>query len=643
MKVVIIGGGLAGFSLGVLLQSRGIPFVVCERDPIGFTRGLAFLVHEDAIALVEEFLPKFPKPKFPGNIVNDLVLQYSSGKEIAHKKLGSWHGMKRSDLVDFIKNYIDSNFIKYERVFSHFLYEGEKVIAAVFKNGDIEYGDVFVGADGAKSAVRHALFGETHYTPVEVKEIVGVFKSKESSANTPHLFRKYICKNRSMAFGIIPIASHEWVWFMQYHTVLQGNYSDSPEDIKAFVLESLKDFPEELNTLISQHDFTKSFVWHGTDFDMLPSFHKNNVVLIGDAAHLALPFTSAGTTNAFLDAISIAKYLVPDANLEEVFSAYYQLRAPIVNKHLEFGRNSKVNFLSRKMDDENLHIPLIKDTGSTRVTAALSQKIKLIYFTDPICSTCWIIQPQFRKLMLEYGANLDFEYRMGGLLPSWEEYNKGKIKNAKDAAAYWSELALEKRMPIFSDVWEVNPINSSFPPSLAMKAAQLQDKNKAALFLRRISEMVFFERVNISEQARFLEAAEQCDLNVPLLLKQMNKEAQTAFELDLQFAKEKDIQVLPTFIFYIDDETKIRLKSYQNYEDLERALTTLVPGVVKNIYAKEPRALFATFPSLTTYEVVYLTDWPEEKVLAALNELRSYNIIKVQVHKGQMLWTRNTI
>src|SRR5690606_2630915 len=51
-----------------------------------------------------------------------------------------------------------------------------------------------------------------------------------------------------------------------------------------------------------------------------------------------------------------------------------------------------------------------------------TKPLKVIYFTDPICSSCWGIEPQLRKLKLEYGGSVDIDYRMGGLLPDWS-YN----------------------------------------------------------------------------------------------------------------------------------------------------------------------------------------------------------------------------
>ena len=48
--------------------------------------------------------------------------------------------------------------------------------------------------------------------------------------------------------------------------------------------------------------------------------------------------------------------------------------------------------------------------------AADKGKIRLLYFTDPICSSCWGIEPQLRKLKQEYGEYINIDYRMCGLL-----------------------------------------------------------------------------------------------------------------------------------------------------------------------------------------------------------------------------------
>jgi len=63
------------------------------------------------------------------------------------------------------------------------LYDNNKATAAVFQNGDIEYGDIFVGSDGANSVVRQSLFGNVPFSKITVKEIVGVVKYPSIAKN----------------------------------------------------------------------------------------------------------------------------------------------------------------------------------------------------------------------------------------------------------------------------------------------------------------------------------------------------------------------------------------------------------------------------------------------------------------------------
>ena len=134
--------------------------------------------------------------------------------------------------------------------------------------------------------------------------------------------------------------------------------------------------------------------------------------------------------------------------------------------------------------------------------------IQIIYYTDPICSSCWAIEPQLRKLKLEYGDQLEVIYKMGGLLPDWS-YNSGGISKPSDVAHHWDEVSIYYDMPIDGDVWLEDPLPSSYPPSIAFKAAQMQNEDKAILFLREIREMVFLEKKNITKWEHIALAAKK--------------------------------------------------------------------------------------------------------------------------------------
>ncbi|OYU97172.1 MAG: hypothetical protein CFE21_02460 [Bacteroidetes bacterium B1(2017)] len=643
MKVVIIGGGIAGYSLAILLQKKGIDFALFEKENKKTDKGLAFLIHEDAVAILRELLGTDETDDFPGWLVNEINLKWHTNEDIKTDGMGNWSCMKRSMLVSKLKDQIPEDKIFFEHSFSHFKYEDGKAISVEFKNGNRVFGDVFVGADGAKSAVRKELFGEVDYTKVEVKELVGLVSMEQWVKEKPQTFTKYISSKESLTFGVIPANENLVVWFMQYPIEMQMGFSDSPDSLKEFCKEVLHDFPEPVHQIIELNKFENSFVWYGTDFETLKSFHKSNVVLIGDAAHMALPFTSAGTTNALIDAAIIADTLFPTSNVEQVFKAYYSLRAPMVSMHLEFGRTCKNNFLNRDFSSKAIPIPLIKESGTTIVSNVGKPKVKILYFTDPICSTCWMIQPQIRKLLLLYGSSIDLKYHMGGLLPSWETYTKGRIKKPDDAASYWKELAETNTMPIFSDVWENDPLQSSYPPSIAIKAAQFQDKAKASLFLRHLNELVFFESKNISDTKVIMDAAEFVGLNVSKLIQDMESEGENAFNLDLELAKEYKLKSLPTFVFSIAGKEPIILSSYQEFEAFESALLTLLPSAQKHCFSKEIEDLFLNYFSYTQYELAYLSSLSETDLQSQLNKLLASGFMKEIKHGGQILYRKTNV
>jgi predicted DsbA family dithiol-disulfide isomerase len=64
--------------------------------------------------------------------------------------------------------------------------------------------------------------------------------------------------------------------------------------------------------------------------------------------------------------------------------------------------------------------------------------LKLVYYTGPICSSCWLAEPYLNKLLLEYGEFLEIEVRMGGLLESWEFYKPSNSSLHKEL--YISEM-----------------------------------------------------------------------------------------------------------------------------------------------------------------------------------------------------------
>jgi putative protein-disulfide isomerase len=266
------------------------------------------------------------------------------------------------------------------------------------------------------------------------------------------------------------------------------------------------------------------------------------------------------------------------------------------------------------------------------------KKVKIIYFTDPICSSCWGIEPQLRKLKLEYGQHIEIEYRMGGLLPDWS-YNSGGISKPADVAHHWDEASAHYDMPIDGDIWLEDPLHSSYPASIAFKAAQLQDSDKANSFLREIREMLFLRKLNIAKWEHLAAAAQTVGLDVQRLEKDFNGEAKGLFRQDLELGSQLGVRGFPTMFFA--DEKGLLEKVYgtKPYATYEATLRKQLPNAVKTKIDTDWKKLFAKFDTLTAREFSELSQTPRADAEEFLRGLVATGRLKELQTKNGSLWS----
>ena len=302
-----------------------------------------------------------------------------------------------------------------------------------------------------------------------------------------------------------------------------------------------------------------------------------------------------------------------------------------------------INCQSKQTKNMNNNNPLICDpiegvcgvpdsANATNIKATTIEKpkeektIKVIYFTDPICSSCWGIEPQLRKLKLEYGSSIEIEYRMGGLLPDWS-YNKGGISKPSDVASHWDEVSPYYDMPIDGDVWLEDPLHSSFPPSIAFKAAEIQDKHKALLFLREIRELVFLHKKNITKWEILELAAKKVGLDVIKLKADYEGNANLLFEEDLKLSKSYGVQGFPTMFFIDNNANKEVVYGSKPYAFYEIAVLKLHESATKNQYPKDWESLFTKYNTLTAKEF---------SELSGINRIDSENLLNEITNTGKL-------
>lgn len=288
-------------------------------------------------------------------------------------------------------------------------------------------------------------------------------------------------------------------------------------------------------------------------------------------------------------------------------------------------------------------IPTNKTSSTDSNSVKANKKpVRIIYFTDPICSSCWGIEPQLRKLKLEYGNSVEIEYRMGGLLKDWS-YNSGGISKPSDVARHWDEVSVYYDMPIDGNVWLEDPLPSSYPPSIAFKAAQIQDNEKAILFLREIREMVFLRKMNITKWEYLEFAGKKVGLDIVKFKIDYEGKAKDLFEEDLKMGRELGVRGFPTMFFTDKTGSKEIVYGSKPYEIVENTLLTLFPTASKTTYDKTWSSVFSKYYSLTAKEFSLLTGMERDASEKYLNDLTvNGKLDKLTTKNGAMWSLKNT-
>ncbi len=277
----------------------------------------------------------------------------------------------------------------------------------------------------------------------------------------------------------------------------------------------------------------------------------------------------------------------------------------------------------------------------TLPTPAVTKPITLLYFTDPICSSCWGAEPQLRRLKAEYGDAINIQYHMGGLLPSWEVYNSGGISKPSDVAGHWDEVSPHYRMPINGDVWLEDPLPSSYPPSIAFKAAELQDHAKALVFLRRMREQVLMEKKNITKWPVIAEAATFAGLDEIRLRTDYDDAANALFQADLTLARSLGVRGFPTFILSNEAGERQLVYGARPYVQFEAAVKQLLPTAVRNALPSTLPELFALHHSWCAEEVAVMLGIAHEAALAMLKAAEDKGELSALHTRNGSVWRRN--
>jgi 2-polyprenyl-6-methoxyphenol hydroxylase-like FAD-dependent oxidoreductase len=173
------------------------------------------------------------------------------------------------------------------------------VIAARLEDGELVEGDLLVGADGLRSTVRAQMLDDgapryAGYTSWRGVAPVAGLCTKHAIVET---------WGRGLRFGMVEISSHETYWF----AVANAPAGERDDDAHATVTSRFSGWADPIPALVAATPKANVFRTDIHDRDPIDAFHRDRVVLLGDAAHPTTPDLGQGACMAIEDAVVLAR------------------------------------------------------------------------------------------------------------------------------------------------------------------------------------------------------------------------------------------------------------------------------------------------------------------------------------------------
>jgi len=350
MKALVVGGGIAGPATALALQQVGIEATVLEaRSRPDGEAGSWFTLAPNGVHALDLLGAKHLAMRC-GIPSERNVMVGATGRELGSMSLGVpledgtvAVTMKRSRLALALLDEATARGIevRYGARVSGLISRPDGVTATL-EDGSTLDGDLLVGADGVHSLVRRVIDPEAAQARyVGLTNFGGITERTQVAATLPARQWHFVFGSRAF-FGAHPTPDGDVVWFVNVsgpQITRAERTARTPQEWQEWLADLMAADAGPAAELVRSGRLE---LWADNTHDLprVASWHRDRLVIIGDAAHAPSPSSGQGAAMALEDAVVLATSLRDATTVEDGFAAYESARRRRVERIVAAGARS---------------------------------------------------------------------------------------------------------------------------------------------------------------------------------------------------------------------------------------------------------------------------------------------------------------